>query len=154
MNTVENVNPKVLLRRYCANREKFRQELAQYRKAVSDLHFNEVLIKSLKRSLDEYPKDTEYPKESDMARQIIREIQILKEKRVDLNSIVKNRKQNTQAIRIRANKYADLFREVGDINRLGKGSTTITVTSENDRIYVTGIRIFETGERKAFQFER
>ena len=154
MNTVENVNPGTLLRRYFTNRSRFQQELHQYRKAVSDLHFNEVLIKSLKRSLSEYPKDTEYPIESDMARRILREIQILKEKRIDLNSIVKTRKQNMQAIRVRANKYADLYRAVISMNRLGKGKTTITVTSENNKIYVVGVRVLEGGEEKTFVFER
>ena len=148
MNTVKNVNPDTLLRRYFANREKFQQELHKYRKAVSDLHFNEILIKSLKRSLNEYPKD------SDMAIRILREIQTLKEKRIDLNSIVKTRKQNMQMARVRTNKYVDLYEEVRSMNRLGEGKTIITVTSENNEICVVGVRTLESGEEKTFHFER
>lgn len=148
MNTVENVNPDTLLRRYFANREKFQQELHKYRKAVSDLEFNEILISSLKRSLAIYPNG------SDTALRIRREIQILKEKRIDLNSIVKTRKQIMQVARVRTNKYVDLYTEVIHMNRLGKGETTITVTTENNKIYVVGVRMLESGEEKTFVFER
>ena len=148
MNTIENVNPGTLLRRYVANREKFQQELSQYRKAIEDLNLNEFLIKSFKKAY------TEHPKESDTAIRILREIHILKEKRIDLNSIVKTRKQNMQKTRIRTNKYADLYHEVNDMNRLGKGDTTITVTTENDAIYVVGVHTLESGEEKTFVFER
>lgn len=150
MNTVENVNPDTLLRRYFANREKFQQELRKYRKAVSDLHFNEILIKSLKRSLNEYPKD------SDMAIRILREIQTLKEKRIDLNSIVKTRKQIMQVAKIRANKYVDLHEKVGRMNRLGEGKTTITISTFafSGTIIVHATRVLETGEVKTFEFKR
>jgi len=148
MNTVENVNPDTLFRRYFANREKFQQELHKYRKAVSDLHFNEILINSLKRSLAVYPNG------SDVAWRIRQEIQILKEKRIDLNSIVKTRKQNMQGARVRANKYVDLYKEVRSMDRLGEGKITITVTSENSKIYVVGVLILESGEEKTFTFER
>lgn len=154
MNIIENVNPETLLRRYFANREKFQSELHQYRKAVSNLHFNEILIKSLKRSLNEYPK------ESDKVQRILREIQTLKEKLIDLNSIVKTRKQNMQMARIRTNKYADLYHEVIDTNnRLGEGITTITISvlnkfNVNDTIIVHATRVLETGEKKAFCFSK
>lgn len=148
MNTVENVNPDVLLHRYFANREKFQQELHKYRKAVSDLEFNEILISSLKRSLAICPNG------SDTALRIRREIQILKEKRIDLNSIVKTRKQIMQVAKVRTNKYVDLYTEVIHMNRLGKGETTITVTAENNKIYVVGVRMLESGEEKTFVFER
>lgn len=150
MNTVENVNPDTLFRRYFANREKFQQELHKYRKAVSDLHFNEILINSLKRSL----AIAIYPNWSDVAWRIRQEIQILKEKRIYLNSIVKTRKQNMQVARVRANKYVDLYKEVRSMDRLGEGKITITVTSENNKIYVAGVLILESGEEKTFTFER
>ena len=148
MNTVENVNPDTLLRRYFANREKFQQELRKYRKAVSDLHFNEILINSLKRSLAVYPNG------SDTAWRIIQEIQTLKEKRIDLNSIVKTRKQNMQMARIRTNKYADLHEEVISMNRMGRGITIIDTLTSGDKIRVVCHRILETGDVKKFQFEK
>lgn len=151
MNTVENVNPDTLLRRYFANREKFQQELHKYRKVVSDLHFNEVLIKSLKRSLAIYPNG------SDTAWRIRQEIQTLKEKRIDLNSIVKTRKQIMQVAKVRANKYVDLHEEVMRMNSLGDGKTTITIQMfniSNDTIIVHATRVLETGEVKTFDFKR
>jgi hypothetical protein len=149
MNTVENVNPDTLLRRYFANRKKFQEELARYRKSVSDLHFNEILINSLKRSL------AIYPNESDTAWRIRREIQTLKEKRIDLNSIVKTRKQIMQVARVRTNKYVDLYEEVRRMNRLGEGKTTIQMFNiSNDTIIVRATRVLETGEVKTFDFER
>ena len=150
MNTVENVNPDTLLRRYFANREKFQQELHKYRKAVSDLHFNEILINSLKRSLAVYPNGP------DTAWRIRREIRNLEEKRIDLNSIVKTRKQNMQMARVRTNKYVDLYEEVRRMNRLGEGKTTITISkfAFSGTIIVYATRVLETGEVKTFEFKR
>ena len=154
MTTITNVNPSILLRRYFTCRERFQRNLHKHRKAIEDLHFNEVLIKSLKRTLSEYPKDTEYPKESDMARRIFREIQTLEEKRMDLNFIVKMRKKIMIASKILTNKYADLYREVMSMNRMGEGITKIDMRTEDNKIRVVGHRALVTGEMKTFQFER
>lgn len=148
MTTATNAEPNILLRRYFANREKFQQNLHKYRKAVEDLHFNEFLIKSWKESISEYLK------ESDISRRISREIQTLEEKSMDLNFIIKMRKKHMVASKILTNKYADLYREVMSMNRMGEGVTKIDVLTESDRIRVTGIRTLKTGEVKAFHFER
>ena len=146
--TITNIEPSILLRRYFACRKRFQRNLHRYRKAIEDLHFNEVLIKSLKGSLPEYPK------ESDISRRIRREIQSLEEKRMDLNFIVKMRKKYMVASKILTNKYADMYREVMSMNRMGEGTTKIDVLTESDRIRVTGVRTLVTGEVKAFHFER
>jgi len=148
MTTTTNTEPNFLLRRYFTHRGRFQKNYRTYMKAVSDMQFTEVVIKSLNQSLPEYPEGT------NLHNRIIREIISLKETHVDQVAIVKTRKKIMIASKVLTNKYADLYREVMSMNRMGEGVTKIDVLTESDRICVTGIRTLETGEVKAFMFKR
>lgn len=147
MTTTTNAEPNFLLRRYFTHRGRFQKNYLTYLRAVIDMQYTEVLIKSLKQSLPEYP-------EYNIRNRIIHELHSLKETHVDQVAIVKMRKKIMIASKILTAKYSDLYHAVISMNRMGRGITTIDILTEADKIRVLGHRTLETGEVKAFSFER